>query len=193
MKTIISHLLLGFFITVLILLPSLGKTGVRQTTPIESITSVPMPIEGNNILITEPLAHTNILLNQPVFAKEVVLTITFIPKDVEHIAVGIRENSFWLSYEPITFYTRQGAGSKDLQQQTVTIPLTDKLADADQSLDVILFTNSPINIDSFIQNPTQVQVNWELVSFTAQVKNALPSWAATKDFIKSIAYRERVL
>ena len=193
MKTIISHLLHGFFLTILILLPSASKTGLRETTPIETITSVSMPMEATHTLITEPLAHTNILLRQPVFAKKVILTITFIPKDVENIAVGIRENSFWLSYEPITFYTRQGTGSKDVQQQTVTIPVTDKLADRDQSLDVILFTNSPVSIDSFIQNPTQSQVNWELASLSAELKNALPSWAATKDFIKSIAYRERVL
>lgn len=188
-----SYLLLGFCLTIVILLPSLGATGVRETTPVESITSVPMPTQAGNILITEPLAHTNVLLNQPVFGKELVLRITFIPKDTEHISVGVRENSFWLSYEPISFYEKKAARSQNMQEQTITIPLTDKLADKDQSVDVIFFTNAPIDVSSFINHPTESQVHWELVSLSAEVKNAIPSWAATKDFIKSFVYRERVL
>lgn len=193
MKIIITHILLGVCLTILILLPSLVRTGMRETTPLESITSVPMPTRANSVVITEPLAHTNVLLHQPVFAKELVLTITFIPKDVENLAVGVRENSFWLSYQPITFYGRQSENSQTIHEQTVRIPLTDKLADRDQSLDVIFFTNSPVDIDSFIQDPTQSQVNWELVSLTAEVTHTSPTWAQTKDFIKSVIYRERVL
>ncbi len=193
MKKIISHLLLGVCLAVLILLPSLVRTDVRQTTALESITSVPMPRQANNVVVTEPLAHTNILLHQPVFAKELILNIKFIPKDAENIAVGVRENSFWLSYQPTTFYERDTADSQSVQEQIVKIPLTDKLADTDQSLDVVFFTNYPVDVNAFTKNPTQSEVNWELVGLTAEVKNTLPSWPETKDFIKSVIYRERVL
>jgi len=168
--------------TAVIFAVSLLPAGARSVGAPETTQSIPYPGVNGRVHIDEPLAHADVYIAQPVFAKQVRLTVTFIPTNIDSLAVGVRENSFWLSYQPQRLYARDQApaGTDQPITETVTIPLTDKLQEADQSVDVMFFTEG--------SDPS-----WELISVQAQVEQARPTWLEVKDYARAILYRERPL
>lgn len=161
---------------------------------IESITGIPFPASNNRTLITEPLAHTDINLSQPVIAQTLTLNIEFIPYTTQQLTLGIRENSFWLSYDPQSFYTRPAntVGSlTEIQHATVTIPLTDKLQEANRSVDLMIFADTT---PSDFSNPgPHNSTQWELVNLTATTPSTIPTKSEVRDWLASILHRERPL
>lgn len=163
-------------LTILIFGLSLLPHGQRNVTPLENIHGIPFPSQNNAQVITEELAHADVLLNEPVLAKNLTLTMTFRPGNLERLGVGVRENEFWLSYTPIMLYPNPHL------TQTVTIPLTDKLQEKDRSLDLMFFAEAKNN-----------SPRWELVNLTASTEQAIPTTTQLKDYLRSIIYKERAL
>ncbi len=179
-----------FFISLLPLKrPALG--------PIENIHGIPYPTEGNSIIVTEELAHADIYLREPVLAKKIILEIDFEPGNLTSLSVGIREDSFWLSYggkqeiystPTLISPSREGEKPEGVSTISVTIPLTDKLQEPDRSLDLMFFAE-PLPAP---RSP-QGEVGWELHNIQASVVYAQPAYAQFRNYISSILKRERAL
>ncbi|MEX1997101.1 MAG: hypothetical protein WEA04_00275 [Candidatus Andersenbacteria bacterium] len=167
--------------------------GQRAVSQIENIHGVSYPVEDDLITVTEALAHFDVYLQEPVIAKKLHLTFDFIPFAEDHLGVGVRENSFWLSYEPQLFYQ---AGSSDkkttaLHSASLTIPLSDKIQERDRSIDV-MFMAAPAN-HLPLPDPLTDTTYWQIKNLHATVEYDKPSTSAWRDFIRSIIRRERVL
>lgn len=159
---------------------ALASSGSRDIGPIESIYGIPYPKESGNVRILEPLAHVDVFLHEPVLAKQLVLAVTFRPGNISSLAVGVRENAFWLSYKKIDLWN--SGDNREVQTRTVTIPLTDKFQETDQSIDVMFFAEgSADNID------------WAVQSLTASVQPTVPTFLELKDYARSVLRRERAL
>jgi hypothetical protein len=161
---------------------SLTTQGSREVSTLETIRSTPYASKNGVTYVDEPLAHADLYLGQPVFAKELVVTIQFIPTNINALSVGVRQDSFWLSYPPYTVYTsdEEPADAASPLTATVTIPLTNKLQEPDQSADLMFFAEG--------EKP-----EWELISLTAQVRRAIPSVLQVLDYAYAIVSRERAL
>ena len=206
---VFSYVAAALLVTLVIFGISLLPTGSREVTALENIDGVPFPHVDGIQQISEQLAHADLYLNQPGLAKDLELTITFEPHDLEALYVGVRDSAFWLSYEPIEIY-RRNHGSSESQEVTVTIPLTDKLQDRDQSLDLIFFavpvttpgvvTGGKINIpaiEAWLPSRLNDDTYWELQGLSAEVKTTWPTgsdgaWQVA-DWLFSILRRERPL
>lgn len=168
---------------------SLLPIGGRSLRVTENIHGVPFPKQENIILITEPHAHADVYLQEPVLAKQLELTITYRPVNLTSLAVGIREDSFWLSYGSKQEIFRAGntsgvaTDSSEVKETQITIPLTDKLQETDRSLDLMLFAEGADNADPL----------WELHDISANITHAKPTLAQFKDYARSILKRERAL
>lgn len=195
MKKGSNSVIIGICLTILIFTATILPTGKRSTTTIENIASIAFPVTPQGTAITEALAHTNIQLKEPVFAKKAIVTVTYIPHSTKQLALGIRENSFWYSYMPIPFFEAQaGAGSDTaIKKAVIEIPLTDKLADTDQTIDMLFIANGPIDPTLLAAQPTQDTTYWQLVDLQVTVAHSIPSTAEFKDFVRSILSRERVI
>lgn len=169
----LTAILSGVVVTALLLLASLLPQGLRDHGPVENIHGIPYPAEDDHIIITEPLAHADIYLNESVLAKKLVLEIDFDPGNTTGLAVGVREDPFWLSYD-----------GRVPAARTVVIPLTDKLQEPNRSIDLMFFAEAP-------RSPGEV--GWELHSLSARVEYALPDWPQLRNYARSILYRERAL
>lgn len=186
-------------IVCVLLLAAWWPSGPRTVRPLESIAGVPYPLVDGRAQVYEHLAHADIALDQPVVGRELTLTITFIPHRVQALAIGIRENSFWLSYPWQTFY--EAAGEADVREPrtaTVTIPLTDKLADRDQSLDLMILATPPGSLPP-LEDRMSDDTWWEAVALTADVQPAALRLTRVRDlvmiadYVTSLVRRERVL
>jgi hypothetical protein len=185
---------LGLGISILLLLPQLFLNGQRHIDSVENLKSIPFPKTNGSTLITEPLAHTDIQLAESTFAKNLNIEITFIPKEVDTLAIGVRENSFWFSYQPIPFYTKQSTQAvNEPQTANVTIPLTDKLADTNRTIDVIFFANPPVDPGLLEKTTINDKTQWQLLNLKASTNLVMPTLPQLKDFIRSVTTRERVL
>jgi len=176
---------------------SLLNEGVRSLAPIETIKGIDYPRLDSGAQIYEALAHSDLALLEPAFGKNVDLTVAFTPHDIEHLSIGIRRNSFWLSYEMIPLYSRTNASDPEQSiLRRITIPLTDKLQDKDRSLDVMFFADTTKSSGHHVIDPATLigqQVYWELETFEAAVVNTTPSPLATVNYLASILTRERAL
>ena len=177
MKAIYTIIALTLTVPIVIFASTLANTGSRNSGKIESIHGIPYPTQNNVIHVQEEMAHTDVYLKEPVFAKNLELTITFNPKNTKKIDVGVRENSFWLSYNKVNLFN--GEQENTLITKTVTIPLTDKLQEKDRSIDVMFFADK--------------NTDWEIHSLETSVTYTNPTKAEIKDYIKSILKRERAL
>lgn len=194
---VVMAVLGGSLLIAALALINVFKQGERIVTSLTTIRGVPYPLLQNRTVITESLTHADIELAEPVLAKELELSIEFIPRSTRHLAVGIRRDPFWLSYEPTVFYTSTTESTTPIST-TVNIPLTDKLQDADRSIDLMFFADtSPADIVSgssaVLDAPTADTTNWELVSISARVHPTRPDRAAIKEYVRSIVKRERPL
>ncbi len=176
--------LAGVILTGILFAAPLLKAGERAITPLENIHGIPFPARDNAQVITEPLAHADIFLVEPTLAKNLALTITFHPGNLDRLGVGIRENDFWLSYTPtpLNHSTSAPPAGGWRTTQTITIPLTDKLQEKDRSLDLMFFAEAKSS-----------EVQWELVSLTAATTPTMPTKAQLADYLRSIIKKERAL
>ena len=181
-STVLSIVIISGVATLVLYSASLVPAGQREISALETIRSIPYPVVEGRIQIDEPLAHADVYLQQPLFAQELIITVSFVPTTINELAVGVRENSFWLSYPKYTIYSLEKLPTTtyELQTETVTIPLTDKLQEVDQSIDLMFFAEG--------EDPA-----WELVSLTTSVQHAVPTWTQFKDYARAIVYRERAL
>ncbi|OGY37034.1 MAG: hypothetical protein A3E36_00385 [Candidatus Andersenbacteria bacterium RIFCSPHIGHO2_12_FULL_45_11b] len=168
-------------ITGAIYVRSILNNGPVTISPIETIHAIPYPIQGQSTFVLENLAHADIFLHTPVFAKSMLLTITFNPKDTARIDAGIRSGGFWLGYNKQTIYTK-GVDSSGVQTKTVVFPLTASFEDTNQSIDMMLFSESDTGA-----------ISWSVNDIHATVHAVLPTMQETKDYIKSLWNREREL
>lgn len=167
------------------------RQGTRAVGPWENIDGIPFPQQNGVVVVTEKLAHADVYLKEPLLAKNLSLEITFVPHALTQLAVGIRENSFWLSYPRIVIYER-GTSSDTPITTTVSIPLTDKIKDRDGSVDLMFFatsSNSTASEDEGTADPTL----WHLYNLTARTTPAWPTLAQAKDFARSTLTREKPL
>lgn len=183
----------GILLTGLILVAFILQTGQRDLTALETIRSLKYPINEQGLtIITEPLAHTDLQLHEPVIGKKLDLTITFIPGNVKTLSVGARQNSFWLSYEPVQFYQAAETNSNPAITTTVSLPLSRALPDTDGSIDLLFFADYPVS-ESDLALPSTNKTIWYAQDIQAQVGLYWPTWLDWKDFIKSLMKRERVI
>lgn len=182
---------LGIGIAIILVLVTIIPVGQRTVSPLENISSLPLPTKDGVTTITESLAHADIQLKEPVLAKKLMLQIDFIPQDSKNLAVGIRENSFWYSYTPLIFFetSHDALSPQEIHHARVEIPLTDKLADRNQTLDMLLFTNVPVDPAKAVATTTQ----WQLIHIQATTAYTWPNMAELKDFMRSLLMQERVI
>ena len=161
--------------------PSLASSGPRQIGVLENIHGIPYPAQGDGIVILEDMAHADVYLEESVFAKQVTFTIAFDPKSVEQIDFGVRENSFWLSYEKQPLYIK-GIDPLGPQSKSISISLTRMIQESDRSIDTMFFAQEANGMPE-----------WSIQAFHGTVDSVMPSWAETKSYIKSVLIRERPL
>lgn len=164
--------------------------GPRDLSIVESIDGIPFPASNGTTRVLETLAHVDVYIGQPVFAQKLMLAVTFDPKGMERIAVGVRENGFWLSYNPFVLWDKDfPAGS---QTRFIEIPLTDKFQEPDNSIDLMFFAYAP-GSKGEIDLGTHDTTDWEIVSIVASAKPYAPVWSEIKDYVRSVVRRERAL
>lgn len=152
-------------------------TGSRDVGVIENIYGIPYATQGDNTQITEELAHADIYLVEPAAFKELRMVISFDPQELNSLDVGIRENSFWLSYSKVRIYEK-GTDASGRQTKEVVIPLTDKFQEPDRSLDMIFFA-SP-------KEPT-----WTIYDISAEVTVTKATIPQIKNYLVSVIKKER--
>jgi hypothetical protein len=161
---------------------------------VENIDGISFPLENEQPLITEKLAHVDVPLQSSRFARQLRLSISFSPLAIEDLAVGIRENSFWLSYDKhnICCSAAELAVPTATITKMITIPVTDKLADHDRSLDLMFFasrSDGQTGEDEGMHDRTL----WQLRNLTVVNEPAWPDLPAIRDYIKSAIYQEQAL
>lgn len=183
MSNAITNFAVALVILVALFVWPLFLSGERPLGPLENIHGIPYASDAGRIIITEKLAHADIFLREPVLMKNLTLTVHYIPRRASRVSVGVRKNSFWLSYTPTVFYDRSSDTSspQDIHEAIVTIPLTDTLQEVDRSLDLMFFAE-----------PGETPL-WDVVDVRADVQPAIPTYAQLRNYIKSIIYRERAL
>jgi hypothetical protein len=192
-SSLLTGLLVFLALSIFLLVPMLG-VGQRSLVLLENIHGIPFSVQNTSTIITERLAHVDVSLHEPVLAKKLELTITFTPRQVRRLSVGVRENSFWLSYPDQTFYEATMTDTAPTTPRTahVEIPLTDKLADQDQSIDVMFFADRAAGLTHIDDGPAD-QTLWTIENLEARTKLTWPTWPQWRDFIRSVVKRERIL
>lgn len=170
---------------------SLTVTGNRDISALENIDGIPFPRPDNAVLITEKLAHADIYLQEPVLAKNLRLTITFNPKHTKELAVGVRANSFWLSYPKVNIYN-MATDRPGVQSRELLLPISTAIQDTDRSIDIMFFATTAVSTASEDEGVFDA-VDWELHNLTAKTELTWPSAVEVKNYLGSIIHRERPL
>jgi hypothetical protein len=179
-KRILLVVLVGCSIPAGIYAVSVMQSGTRSIGTVTNIHGIPFPEVDGAVHILEDMAHTFIYLREPVAFKTVEVVVTFHPGNATHLAVGIRENPFWLSYPKHTIY-EEGAHPAERQTRQITIPLTDKLQRPDRSIDMMFFAES------------EQEVSWQLYDIEVTVTPAMAPRDQLRQYIRSIIRKERPL
>lgn len=167
--------------------------GHPNVSTIENIYGIPFPSKRNAVIITEKLAHADIYLTNSPLAGKLTLTVTFIPHDTDIIKVGIRENSFWLSYpKHILYQAEQNPKPNEAHTgpitRTITIPLTDKIIDHNGSVDLMFFTSTDWATE---YEGTADNTYWELNKIDAKMSLTRPAFTELKNYLRSKITREK--
>ncbi len=183
----------GIFLLAVLFAISLLPRGVREVAALTNVHGIPFSPTGDWTEVTQALAHTDVYLREPVAFKKLLLTFEYVPHDSRSLAVGVRENSFWLSYAPITFYEASDTTANEAPRTaTVELPLTDKLQDVDHSIDVLFIANG--QTEGSLKNELADTTKWHIRNLQARtVVETIPPRAALKDYLRSILTRERPL
>ena len=171
---------------------SLLPTGARFLGIVENIHGIPYPQVAGSTAVLEHLAHSDVFIDQPVVGKGLRATVSFTPVAVKKLYIGVRENDFWLSYPWQLVYEKKGSESSYPITKTVVIPLTDKLQEADQSLD-LMFLADPDTLALEPERPLEEKVHWNLHELQVETINLKPTPGQLRDYIRSIIKRERPL
>lgn len=193
MKAVVTASAVGVGIAacLLIFAASILPRGQREVGRIESAQGIPFPALEGTTTITQTLAHADVFLREPVVFKQLTLSFEFRPITTTPLAVGVRENSFWLSYRPVTFFSPDEESDTAWQTATVNFPLTDKLQEADRSIDVMFIAGK--QAEAFLENQVNDPTLWEMRNLRAAVSVYWPSRDELKDYIRSVLYMERAL
>lgn len=180
-----------FLATIALLFLTSGNN--RNVATVTNIHGIPFPKQEESYVITEKLAHADIYLNGSSLAKKLVLTIIFTPYNTDLLEVGIRENSFWLSYPKLSLYEAERNPEPNVVQgkpitQSITIPLTDKIIDSNGSVDLMFFTSKDWATE---YEGVDDKTYWELNNIDAHVDFAWPTKAELKNYLKSKLTREK--
>lgn len=172
---------------------SLLSRGERANAELTNVHGIPFSTSGNWTSVTQALAHTDVYLRESVAFKKLVLTFEYVPHNSQRLAVGVRENSFWLSYAPITFYEATSTiMNEETQVAVVELPLTDKLQDADRSIDVMFIANG--QTEASLTNELADTTRWQIRNLRARtVVESHPTRVALKDYLRSVLTQERPL
>ena len=189
-KHIIAALLIGIGGFCIIGLTGVAASGSRSLGAIESIDGIAYPVIDGETMVLEKLAHADVYLTESVFAKQLTLSITFDPGNLTSLAVGVRENSFWLSYPKVALWNEGEAPG--VQTRTVYIPITDAMQDANQSIDVMFFAQTDTSTTDVDEGVADT-VAWKLLSLEARVDPVYPTLPEVKNFARSFLSRERPL
>lgn len=184
-------LAIGVGLVVAVLGISLFPRGERPVSALTNVHGVAYGYVAQEALITQALAHLDVELREPVAFKKLELTFEFDPKQIQTLAVGVRDNPFWLSYQPTVFYDADAADSRATQAARVIIPLTDKLQDADRSIDVMFIANGQTEVS--LKDELGDSTHWSISDIRAEVTYDWPTWAAAKDYARAVLTRERPL
>jgi len=170
---------------------TLAQQGPRSASAPTDLYGVPFPIVNEATEIQSAIAHFDVNLTEPVLQKELVLSAAFSPGATKFIGVGVRSNSFWLSYDPLPLYDHRTSDGATLQTKEVHIPLTNKLQDTDRSIDVMLFTSEswPFDPATLIDQPA----SWQLHSLDVAIANTQASPLQMADYLLGLVTRERPL
>lgn len=181
MNAVVKILGSAIIIACLVFLVSLIPIREATLGPIENIHGIPFPKNNGGTVITEELAHADVYLNEPVLAKNLFLIIDFESGNLTSLSVGVREDSFWLSYgNRQEFYST----IHDPQSHNpIIIPLTDKLQETDRSVDLMFFAEAPAG-----QEPL-----WELRDIQIETQFSDVTYPQFRNYIGSILKRERAL
>ena len=174
--------LLLFF---LVVLSQFYKTHPVETGQIENIDGIPFP-KPDHTVITEKLAHADVYVNNFSFARVLKITTTFQPLNTTSLFIGIRENSFWLSYPKyeICCTTEQRDNNTSSISATVTIPITDKLIDTNGSLDLMFFSTNATSTDKEDEGISD-KTMWILEDIQITSRPTTPTIPEIKDYILS--------
>lgn len=154
------------------------KHGARELGVLESIYGIPFPAQGDKIIINEEMTHADLFLQESIFAKRANITVSFDPEQLTAIDLGVRDNSFWLSYIKYPLY-QKGIDPIGPQTKTLAIPLTAAIQDKNRSIDLMFFAEPSASL------------RWSIQSFHATVEPIMPTTAEVKNFIHGIIDRER--
>ncbi len=161
---------------------------------LENIHGIPFPVLNESTLVTEKLAHADIYLDGARLARKVIVEINFTPHETKVIEAGVRENSFWLSYPRRTVYENKGAARGKPVARRIEIPLTDKIVDANGSVDLMFFASrDPRGVDGWLKKyeGPHDHTYWELHQIKVHTAWMVPSKAELKDYVKSKINREK--
>lgn len=170
-------IVLALVITGALFIRPILYSGPVRIAPLETIHAIPYPAENGTTYITESLAHADVFINSPVFGKQLEVTVTFDPQSAKTLDIGVRNGSFWLGYDKQQIYN-QDVDGKGVKTKTTIFPLTASFEDTNQSIDIMLFSDSD-------------QAAWSVKDIHARVYPVIPTIKETKDYIKSLWNRER--
>lgn len=188
-------LIIGLAVAVSILTGyKIFRYGERFAGVLENIKSIPFYQDDFGFLVTEKLAHADVYLREPVLAKKMRISFKFIPMDMSELALGIRENPFWLSYEPIVFYqvSQGNHPNNKIQEAVIEIPLSDKIQDSDQSIDLMFFGHFPGEGSGEYEGERDL-TKWVLQDMRITTFLTRPSRGELKDYFRSLITEERPL
>lgn len=193
----VSRIILVIGLASLLTISALALRQVSGVTthhsPLTNTAGVTYPATRNSTVISEQLAHTDVYLGRSVFGQDLLLTVRFTPLETESLAVGVRENSFWLSYTPQIFYQAGEVQNKDVPTtRTIRLPLTDKIQEPDQSIDVMFFANTAGQATAPDRRGHDT-TTWSVHELSTTLESHVPSGSAIRDYVRSFLTRERAL
>lgn len=194
MNRLLLTICLACLAIILLLVAALFRSAPIDFGALENIDGIPFPLVANQMLVTEKLAHTDLYLKQSRFAQSLAIVLTFTPMATTGLDVGVRENSFWLGYNKINICcsSEELAHPSTPITKTINIPITDKLADQDGSLDLMFFAANPTS-QSTEDEGTSDRTSWLLNNLSVVSHPTLPDMASLRDYLRSALTRERAL
>lgn len=187
----ILAVVMGLGLCLIVFGASLLPQGHRDASALTNVHGVAYQRVDQETLVTQALAHLDVMLREPVAFKQLTLSFRFHPQQTRTLAVGVRDNDFWLSYQSLVFYDAANADAQSLRDATVTIPLTNKLQDADRSIDVMFIANGQTEVS--LKDELGDSTQWSISDIRAEVTYAWPTWASVKDYARAVLTRERPL
>ncbi len=177
LRRVMLVIMISIFIVCTIFLVSVFSFRDSAIGTLETIDGIPYPKIQDTYIVEEELAHADIFIHSSVFAKKLVVTISFDPKEVKSLDVGIRTGEFWLGYEKQGLYV-QGVDAPEAQTKVLEFPLTSAFQDTNTSIDMMFFADS-------------ATPSWALTDIRTSISPVLPAFSETKNYIKSIINKER--